>query len=251
MNGIQNCLSSLRNGVTPRSLVAGFFLHEEWRLLSSPPKYQPSETIATFDSVSRFPISSWSIAWSTPLSNTAACLHIARPLFFSNLCIFRLLSPMTEVPIEATDWDLQNDVSGVLEANLLLRLLPASSTDDKLSSIGSAAGAAMLKFLVLEEPAAADCCVVGWVGMTFWGSCAAGVAWLEVGLEVGWAGAVSIGIGLLNIVGAGAFAGIGAEGLVGATGCPGNNGLCCGALLELPVAAAWSALKISVPGNRD
>ena len=70
-----------------------------------------------------------------------------------------------------------------------------------------------------------------------------------MGLEAGGAGPMTGVIGVLNILVAGACAGIGAEGLVGGTGCAGNNCTCCGAALALIVAAACSSLKISVSGN--
>lgn len=196
-------------------------------------------------------MSSSSIAWSTQLSNTAACLHFPILLFFSPLGILSLLSLITEVPVEATDWDLLNDQSGVLDGNLLLLLLPASSCDDELSSSGSGTEAAMLNLLILEEPAAEDCYIPAWVELTFWAGCTAGVVWLEVSQEVGWAGAVTAVISRLKIVGTDTFAGIGAVGFVRATGCARNNSLYCGPVLELPMAAAYSSLKISVLRDND
>ena len=100
---MQNCLTSVRNSVTASSLVTACFLNEEWRILSSPSRCYPSQTIATFDSECKFVMSSWSIALSNQLSNTAACLHLPPQLFFSSLRILSLLSLITEVLVEATD----------------------------------------------------------------------------------------------------------------------------------------------------
>lgn len=122
---IQHCLSSVRKGMTSRSCVAGFFQNEEWSILASPSRFQTSQTITISDSVSSFPISCWSIASSTQFSNTAACLYLSIPLWFSGCGIWNLLSPITEVPVVATDCDLLNELGGLLDPNLLLLLLPA------------------------------------------------------------------------------------------------------------------------------
>ena len=189
-------------------------------------------------------MSSWCMAASTQLSNTAACLHLATPLFFPSLGMLSLLSPITKLPVEDTDWDHSYQLGGVLDAHLLRLLLPASLSGSDVEEV-------MLTLLILVGTAAGHCCIARWVEVTSWGGCAAGIALLEVGVKVGWAGPVTSVIGLLNIIVAEAPAGPGARGLIGATGYARNNGLCCGAVLELPVAAACNCLKISVLGTTD
>ena len=56
-------------------------------------------------------------------------------------------------------------------------------------------------------------------------------------------------IGLRNLIGAKALAGWRAGGLIGLTGSAENNGICCVAVLELPVGAACSSLNIFVLGS--
>ena len=58
-------------------------------------------------------------------------------------------------------------------------------------------------------------------------------------------------IGLLNIMGTGAIAGTGVRGSLVGTGCAGNTGLCCRAVLELRVDATCNTLKICVLARSD
>ena len=58
-------------------------------------------------------------------------------------------------------------------------------------------------------------------------------------------------IGPLNIVVAESLAGTGARGSIVATGCPVKNALFSVTVLDLPIAAACSSLKISVLVRSD